>query len=365
MPERIIPEISEVNMTENSSNDDEYDEISKNLESQGVDEPKRGGKTSNKTRKKLDAEFENATLKDDTGEAFTMPNTNKELLDEEASEDDPETPDVKLQEQDSKEIDCTGNQTKISNGHVGNDRRELSEDMKEQVDTSKVNSQKLELASREHVKEDVGTELTEKPSKGRMDKGVKYSQVMQESMSERNPDLQTSSEEINQGTREISDDIDTGLDKWLSTVEKEISKDECQDVPDSDASTSKGSIPHRENNINVKTVEINDTPKDLNDVPSEAEEGGDEVNDEENRERMGHPTKPSEDNKELDELEMVEKTTKRISDESDTNIYPVKIVLAKITIEEKDNDNDRNQMQWNKVEVWESDAIPTPSSRIE
>ena len=51
----------------------------------------------------MDAESENATLKDDSGEAFKIPHTNKELLDE-ASEDEPETPDVKREEQDSKEI---------------------------------------------------------------------------------------------------------------------------------------------------------------------------------------------------------------------------------------------------------------------
>ena len=83
---------------------------------------------------------------------------------------------------------------------------------------------------------------------------------------------------------------------------------------------------------------------------------------------MGHPPEPVDHNRDLGELEMIEKTTKRILDKSDTNIDPVKIVLAEITIEEKDNDSDRSQMQWNKVEIWESDAIPyntSPSSQIE
>ena len=123
--------------------------------------------------------------------------------------------------------------------------------MKDSVDESKIDSRKLELADEEHMKENVRTELIKKPSMGRMDEGVNHSQAIREPM---NPDLQTSSEEIEQSSKDISDDIDTGLDKCLSTIEKEISKDGCHDVPDSDTYTSKGIIPHRENSINVKTV---------------------------------------------------------------------------------------------------------------
>ena len=46
--------------------------------------------------------------------------------------------------------------------------------MKDSVDTSKIDSKKLELAGEEHMKEDVRTELIKKPSMGRMDEGVKY-----------------------------------------------------------------------------------------------------------------------------------------------------------------------------------------------
>ena len=77
-------------------------------------------------------------------------------------------------------------------------------------------------------------------------------------MSERNPDLQTRSEEIDQGSKDNSDDG-------------------CHGVPDSDTSTSK---------------EIDGSPKDIKNVPSEAEEGGDEAKDKENRERMGNPLNP-------------------------------------------------------------------------
>ena len=83
---------------------------------------------------------------------------------------------------------------------------------------------------------------------------------------------------------------------------------------------------------------------------------------------MVDPPEPVDLNQALGESEMIEKMTKRILDESDTNIDPVKIVLAEIIIEGKDDDNDRSQMQWNKVEIWESDAISyntSPSSQIE
>ena len=82
MSESILPEISEVNLTEDNSMNEGKDEMPESHECQGVDDPKRGGKTSNKTRKKLDAESENIPLKDGSEEAFRMPNTNEELLDE-------------------------------------------------------------------------------------------------------------------------------------------------------------------------------------------------------------------------------------------------------------------------------------------
>ena len=70
-----------------------------------------------------------------------------------------------------------------------------------------------------------------------MDESVKNLHVMQEPMSMRDPEsnFQISLEEVDQGSKDNSDDeldINTGLDKSFSALEKEISKDECQDVPD-------------------------------------------------------------------------------------------------------------------------------------
>ena len=67
--------------------------------------------------------------------------------------------------------------------------------MKDSVEASKIDSRKLELAGEENMKENVRTEVIKKPSMGRMDEGMNHSQVIQEPM---NPDLQTSSEEIEQ-----------------------------------------------------------------------------------------------------------------------------------------------------------------------
>ena len=38
--------------------------------------------------------------------------------------------------------------------------------------------------------------------------------------------------------------------------------------------------------------------------------------------------------------------------ESDNVIEPAKFVMAELVMEKKDNDTDRNQLQWNTVEVW-------------
>ena len=61
MPKRFVPEKSEVNITENSSNNNESNEGSRNHESQGVDDPKQGGKTSNTAKRELDIESETET----------------------------------------------------------------------------------------------------------------------------------------------------------------------------------------------------------------------------------------------------------------------------------------------------------------
>ena len=58
MPKRVVPEKSKVNITGNSCNINESNEGSRNHESQGVDDPKQGSKTSNRAKRKLDIESE-------------------------------------------------------------------------------------------------------------------------------------------------------------------------------------------------------------------------------------------------------------------------------------------------------------------
>ena len=147
------------------------------------------------------------------------------------------------------------------------------------------------------MKEDVGSEIVEKSSMDGMNESVKNSHVMQEPISKRDPEsnFQISLEEVDQDSEDKSDDeldINTGIDKCFSALEKEISKDECQEVPDSNASTSEDIIPHEESKINDKPMEIDDSSRDVNNVPSEAEERENEADDEEDRERMVDPPEP-------------------------------------------------------------------------
>eukprot|EP00092_Neocalanus_flemingeri_P001626 GFUD01001735.1.p1 GENE.GFUD01001735.1~~GFUD01001735.1.p1 ORF type:complete len:946 (+),score=311.07 GFUD01001735.1:78-2915(+) len=123
-------------------------------------------------------------------------------------------------------------------------------------------------------------------------------------------------------------DINAGLDKCFSALEKEISKDE----------TSEASSPSAVNNMEKKpeeakkdkTVYVDDSSRetmdasrDASNVPSEAEEGGNEADDEDDKERMSvepEPEEPVDLDQALGELEMIEKTTKRILDDESESL---------------------------------------------
>ena len=79
-------------------------------------------------------------------------------------------------------------------------------------------------------------------------------------------------------SKDKSDDINTGHDKCFSALGKEISKNEYQNIHDSNASTSKDNIPH--------------------------EERGNGADDEKNKERMIDLPKPGDLDQDLGELEM-------------------------------------------------------------
>jgi len=272
-------------------------------------------------------------LQDGSDEPFKMPNTIEELLDEEVLKDDPETPDVELHEQDSKESDCTVvKNTELSNGHLEDSDKSPADSVEESVDTSKVESRIPEVASREHdhgsesVNEDVVSDIAEESS---IVESAKNSHVVQEQTKRKDleSNSQISLEEVDQGSEDNSDDeldINAGLDKCFSALEKEISKDESEDVPDTNASKSEENIPHEESKPNDKPMDIDDSSRDVSNVPSEAEEGGNEADDEEDRERMVEPPEPVDLDQALGELEMIEKTTKRIlDDESDSLKRPI------------------------------------------
>ena len=155
MSERFIPEKPEVNITENSGNDNEsnersradeadsakksfssdhaprkrtasvcsdfsdieifgiethvtknrkekqFDELVSTIKSSSIQEtvihdPKQGGKTSNTAREEVDIGSEDTSLKDVADELFETPNILKALPDEEMLEDNPETLDGEL-----------------------------------------------------------------------------------------------------------------------------------------------------------------------------------------------------------------------------------------------------------------------------
>jgi len=110
-------------------------------------------------------------------------------------------------------------------------------------------------------------------------------------------------------------DINAGLDKCFSALEKEITKDEQpMEIPSEPSALEES--PHK-----VKAVDVDDSSRDVSNVPSEAEEGGNEADDE--GERPSEPVVPEEPvdlDQALGELEMIEKTTKRILDDESESL---------------------------------------------
>ena len=100
-----------------------------------IDDPKRGGKTSNTAREEVDIGSEVTPLKDGSDELFKMPNILEALLDEEILEDDPETLDGELHEQESRESNCIVSNTKINSDHLEDSEKSSSENVK--IDKSK------------------------------------------------------------------------------------------------------------------------------------------------------------------------------------------------------------------------------------
>ena len=94
-------------------------------------------------------------------------------------------------------------------------------------------------------------------------------------------------------SKDKSDNINAGYDKCFSAFGKEISKDEYQNIHDSNASTSKNDIPH--------------------------EQRGNETDDKEDTERMIDLPKTVDLDQDMDKIEIIKKP-KRSPGKSDTII---------------------------------------------
>jgi len=148
---------------------------------------------------------------------------------------------------------------------------------------------------------------------------------------EENKPSQISLETIEQGSDENSDDdldINAGLDKCFSALEKEISKDDSIAMPNHSNSVvnNLAKKPEETKKENVKSLDVDDSSRetmDASNVPSEAEEGGNEADDEDDKERMSvepEVEEPVDLDQALGELEQIEKTTRRILDDESESL---------------------------------------------
>jgi len=286
-------------------------------------------------------------------EVFKMPNTIEELLDEEVLKDDSEVPEIDRDEV-FNEIETAKKDTaeemevdRSSVTEVSMKKDEVSEESKfdknepkpsgveamETSDTEKLMSEEKVGADEDskdpadNASKEVINPFVDETSPESDDDVVKEGEKKEEveSNEKENPS-QISLESVDQGASEEENsdddlDINAGLDKCFSALEKEISKDE----------PPAASTPSTVNNLakkleetkkdSVKAIDVDDSSRDVSNVPSEAEEGGNEADDE--GERMGDPEVPEEPvdlDQALGELEMIEKTTRRILDDESESL---------------------------------------------
>merc|ERR1712179_578374 len=242
---------------------------------------------------------ENASIDNEKEEAFKIPNTIEELLDDENPKDD--LSEVKELKSDGVNEEITD---KSSDMEVDNDRVEGTlEDIKsESVDT--VVNPFVDETSPEP--EENGIKEIEKKEESPGSK-VNASQISLESVDQVGSEDDNSDDDL---------DINAGLDKCFSALEKEISKDETLDL------LSSTDVQKEPVNSAKAVVDVDDSSRDVSNVPSEAEEGGNEADDE--GERISEPVVSEEPEQDLDqalgELEMIEKTTKRILDDESESL---------------------------------------------
>jgi len=301
---------------------------------------------------------EEVDLKKNEEEVFKMPNSIEELLDEEVLKDDlSEVPEIDRDEvfndtdtskgdTEDMEVELTTSKTsedvKPVDENVGTDgEKDAASEEKTSVvametsDTEKLMSDNKIETNEEDVKDpkdnngnkDAINPFVDETSPESDDDPVKEAEKKKDAVSkEEEKPAQISLESVEQGSEEDNSDddldINAGLDKCFSALEKEISKDESSGVPSPSAANNLEKKP--EEAKKDKTVYVDDSSRetmDASNVPSEAEEGGNEADDEEDKERMSiEPEEPVDLDQALGELEMIEKTTRRILDDESESL---------------------------------------------
>jgi len=269
---------------------------------------------------------ENASIDNEKEEAFKIPNTIEELLDDENPKDD--LSEVKELKSDGVNEEITD---KSSDMEVDNDRVEGTlEDIKSDDSIAPPINTAMEvdaenLIAEETIKNEsvdtVVNPFVDETSPEPEENGIKEIEKKEESPGSKVNASQISLESVDQVGSEDDNsdddlDINAGLDKCFSALEKEISKDETLDL------LSSTDVQKEPVNSAKAVVDVDDSSRDVSNVPSEAEEGGNEADDE--GERISEPVVSEEPEQDLDqalgELEMIEKTTKRILDDESESL---------------------------------------------
>jgi len=298
---------------------------------------------------------ENLTINNEKEETFKIPNTIEELLEDEVPKEDSSL--VKEHKNDAvtieinKEITDKSSDMETDNNDssdFANEKEGKLEEIKSDESLTLSDEAPMEidaekLVSEEAVKESadaVVNPFVDETSPDPDENGMKEVEKKEESPDSKENASQISLESVDQGGSEDENsdddlDINAGLDKCFSALEKEISKDEALDLP-------RSSDVKKEQENSVKAiVDIDDSSRDVSNVPSEAEEGGNEADDE--GERTSEPVVSEEPDQDLDqalgELEMIEKTTKRILDDESESLKrpheePSEPVSKKVKVDE-------------------------------
>lgn len=320
------------------------------------DSESKSDESPDKLNSSPDKVIDNAQEKLDINEkeeVFKMPNTIEELLDEEVLKDDSEIPEIDRDEvfneidtakkdtvvemevessnltEESKKTDEVSEKTKSDENQPkpsGVEAMETSDTEKlmseDKVDVDENSKDPADNASKEVINPFVD-ETSPESDDDLVKEGEKKGEI--NSNEKENPS-QISLESVDQGASEEENsdddlDINAGLDKCFSALEKEISKDETPATSTPPSVNNLAKKLEETKKVKVKTIDVDDSSRDVSNVPSEAEEGGNEADDE--GERMGEPEVPEEPvdlDQALGELEMIEKTTRRILDDESESL---------------------------------------------